>query len=67
MFTYYLADNNGVVYNKVGWFEETDPYGNAQWYYGNDDGSLKIGWLEEKWLPEALFGSDVASGTLWCL
>ena len=47
VFTYYLADNNGVVYNKVGWFEETDPYGHTYWYYGNDDGSLKTGWFEE--------------------
>ena len=44
-YKYYATDKNGAVYNKTGWFEETDQYGNTYWYYGNDDGSLYTGWL----------------------
>ena len=43
----YATDKNGAVYNKTGWFEETDQYGNTYWYFGNEDGSLKTGLIEE--------------------
>ena len=46
-YKYYATDKNGAVYNKTGWFEETDQYGNTYWYFGNEDGSLKTGLIEE--------------------
>lgn len=40
---YYLADNNGTIIYDKGWIQN-----NFNWYYIDDDGSLKTGtWYEE--------------------
>ena len=46
-YKHYVADQNGAVYTNTGWFKVAKSNGATNWYYGNGDGSVKTGWLEE--------------------